>query len=53
MSADVMPETRKQVLAGIICDFLMKPFNEQQLIDTLRRHLERHAHKLRSAVRAS
>ena len=49
MSADVMPETRKQVLAGIICDFLMKPFNEQQLIDTLRKHLERHATQLSTA----
>ena len=48
MSADVMPETREQVQQGVMDDFLMKPFSEQQLVDLLRRHLDRHA-RLRRA----
>ena len=43
MSADVMPETRRQVLGGLMNDFLVKPFTEQELVDMLHRHLERHA----------
>jgi FixJ family two-component response regulator len=30
-------------------DFLMKPFNEQQLVDLLHQHMRRHARKRRSA----
>lgn len=47
MSADVMPETRKQVLEGVMDDFLVKPFSEQELVDKLRWHLDRHLRKKR------
>ena len=43
MSADVMPETRRQVLGGLMNDFLVKPFTEQELVAMLHRHLDRHA----------
>ena len=47
MSADVMPETRSQVTQGVVDDFLMKPFAEQELVDKLRWHIDRHARKQR------
>lgn len=49
MSADVMPETRKQVMEGIMDDFMVKPFSEQELVDKLRWHLDRHLRKKRTA----
>lgn len=49
MSADVMPETRKQVMEGIMDDFMVKPFSEQELVDKLRWHLDRHHRKKRTA----
>ncbi|HET7175529.1 MAG TPA: two-component regulator propeller domain-containing protein [Gammaproteobacteria bacterium] len=48
MSADVMPETRKQVMEGIMDDFMVKPFSEQELVDKLRWHLDRHHRKKRT-----
>ena len=48
MSADVMPETRKQVMDGMMDDFLVKPFTEQELVDKLRWHLDKHARKRRA-----
>jgi CheY-like chemotaxis protein len=48
MSADVMPETRAQVVQGLVDDFVMKPFTEQELVDKLRWHLDRHARKRRN-----
>ena len=48
MSADVMPETRNQVLEGIMDDFMVKPFSEQELVDKLRWHLDRHHRKKRT-----
>lgn len=50
MSADVMPETRKQVLEGVMDDFLVKPFSENELVDKLRWHLDRHLRKKRSTL---
>ena len=47
MSADVMPETRKQVMEGVMDDFLVKPFSEQELVDKLRWHMDRHTRKKR------
>lgn len=47
MSADVMPETRNQMQQGITDDFIMKPFSEQELVDKLRWHLDRHMRKKR------
>ncbi|HEV2110144.1 MAG TPA: ATP-binding protein [Gammaproteobacteria bacterium] len=52
MSADVMPETRKQ-LDGVMDDFLVKPFSEQELVDKLRWHLDRHARKKRGELQPS
>jgi len=49
MSADVMPETRQQ-LEGVMDDFLVKPFSEQELVDKLRWHLDRHSRKNRSVT---
>ena len=49
MSADVMPETQGQVTRGLMDDFLMKPFNEHQLVELLRQHLDRHQRKHKSA----
>jgi signal transduction histidine kinase/CheY-like chemotaxis protein len=49
MSADVMPEARGQTEQGIMDDFLMKPFNEQQLVELLRLHIDRHDRRRRSA----
>ena len=51
MSADAMPETRRQVLAGIMSDFLVKPFTEQELVDMLRKHGESHRQRLREKPR--
>jgi len=48
MSADVMPETRNQMQQGIMDDFLMKPFNEQQLVDLLRQHMDRYTRRRRT-----
>ncbi len=48
MSADVMPETRNQIQQGIMDDFIMKPFSEQELVDKLRWHLDRRTRKERS-----
>ena len=45
MSADVLPGGPGGPLQGLMDDFLMKPFNEHQLVDLLRNHLERHRHK--------
>jgi FixJ family two-component response regulator len=47
MSADVMPEVPSQTEQGIMDDFLMKPFNEQQLVELLRQHIDRHARRRR------
>ncbi|MGE5625787.1 MAG: two-component regulator propeller domain-containing protein [Bacillota bacterium] len=47
MSADVLPEGRGQISEGLMDDFLMKPFNEQQLMDLLREHVERHSRRQR------
>ena len=52
MSADVMPETRKQ-LDGVMDDFLVKPFSEQELVEKLRWHLDRHARKKRGELQPS
>ena len=52
MSADVMPETRQQ-LDGVMDDFLVKPFSEQELVDKLRWHLDRHMRRARSTVQGS
>jgi len=43
MSADAMPEGRGQLRQGLMDDFLMKPFNEQQLVDLLHQHMRRYA----------
>ena len=48
MSADVMPETRNQVLEGLMDDFMVKPFSEQELVDKLRWHLDRYNRKIRT-----
>jgi CheY-like chemotaxis protein len=48
MSADVMPDIRGQTEQGIMDDFLMKPFNEQQLVELLRQHIDRHDRRRRS-----
>ena len=53
MSADVMPETRTQVLEGLMDDFMVKPFSEQELVDKLRWHLDRHSRKRRSTIQGS
>jgi signal transduction histidine kinase/ActR/RegA family two-component response regulator len=53
MSADVMPETRKQVMEGVMDDFLVKPFSEQELVDKLRWHLDRHTRKKRGELQSS
>ena len=45
MSADVMPDGRGQLHQGLMDDFLMKPFNEQQLVDLLHQHMRRHARR--------
>lgn len=50
MSADVMPETRTQVLEGLMDDFMVKPFSEQELVDKLRWHLDRYSRKRRSTI---
>ena len=42
MSADVLPGGPGGPQQGLMDDFLMKPFNEHQLVDLLRQHLERH-----------
>ena len=52
MSADVMPETRQQ-LEGLMDDFLVKPFSEQDLVDKLRWHLDRHARKKRDGYQSA
>ena len=49
MSADVLPEGRGQIREGLMDDFLMKPFNEQQLMRLLHQHLGRHARGRHSA----
>jgi signal transduction histidine kinase/CheY-like chemotaxis protein/streptogramin lyase len=49
MSADVLPEGKGQAQQGLMDGFLMKPFNEQQLVDLLRQHMDRHARKRRAA----
>ncbi|HSC47301.1 MAG TPA: ATP-binding protein, partial [Gammaproteobacteria bacterium] len=48
MSADVMPDIRNQATQGLMDDFLMKPFNEQQLVDLLRQHIDRHERRTRA-----
>ena len=53
MSADVMPETRKLVMEGVMDDFMVKPFTEQELVDKLRWHLDRHARKKRGEIHLS
>jgi signal transduction histidine kinase/CheY-like chemotaxis protein/streptogramin lyase len=53
MSADVMPETRKQVLEGVMDDFMVKPFTEQELVDKLRWHLDRHARRKRGEIQST
>lgn len=50
MSADVMPETRRLVQQGIMDDFMVKPFSEQELVDKLRWHLDRHARRKRGEL---
>jgi len=50
MSADVMPEGRGQSQQGLMDDFLMKPFNEQQLVELLRQHMDRHTRRRSNAV---
>ena len=45
MSADVLPENRGQMQKGLMDDFLMKPFNEQHLVDLLHQHMRRHARR--------
>ena len=52
MSADVMPETRNQMQQGIMDDFIMKPFSEQELVDKLRWHLDRHVRKRRDGAQS-
>jgi len=47
MSADVMPDMRNQAEQGIVDGFLMKPFNEQQLVDLLRQHIDRYNRRMR------
>ena len=42
MSADVLPGGQGGPQQGLMDDFLMKPFNENQLVELLREHLERH-----------
>ena len=42
MSADVLPGGPGGPQQGLMDDFLMKPFNEQQLVDLLRMHIERY-----------
>ena len=42
MSADVLPGGQGGPQQGLMDDFLMKPFNEHQLVDLLRMHMERH-----------
>ncbi|HEX4299420.1 MAG TPA: two-component regulator propeller domain-containing protein [Gammaproteobacteria bacterium] len=41
MSADVLPGGQGGPQQGLMDDFLMKPFNEHQLIELLRTHIER------------
>ncbi len=41
MSADVLPTGQGAPQQGLMDDFLMKPFNEHQLVDLLRMHIER------------
>jgi signal transduction histidine kinase/CheY-like chemotaxis protein len=41
MSADVLPTGSAAPQQGLMDDFLMKPFNEHQLVDLLRMHIER------------
>jgi two-component system sensor histidine kinase BarA len=41
MSADVLPVGIGAPPQGLMDDFLMKPFNEHQLVDLLRMHIER------------
>ncbi len=53
MSADVMPETRKLVMEGVMDDFMVKPFTEQELVDKLRWHLDRHARRKRGEIHLS
>jgi DNA-binding response OmpR family regulator len=36
------------VVQGLVDDFVMKPFTEQELVDKLRWHLDRHARKRRN-----
>jgi CheY-like chemotaxis protein len=42
MSADVLPIGQGGPQQGLMDDFLMKPFNEHQLVNLLRTHIERH-----------
>lgn len=49
MSADVLPENREHLQKGLMDDFLMKPFNEQQLVDLLHQHMRRHARRQQDA----
>ena len=49
MSADVLPGGQGGPQQGLMDDFLMKPFNENQLVELLRQHLERHRRRRQMA----
>ncbi|HEY1773430.1 MAG TPA: two-component regulator propeller domain-containing protein [Gammaproteobacteria bacterium] len=49
MSADVLPGGEGGPQQGLMDDFLMKPFNENQLVELLHQHLERHQRRHRTA----
>jgi signal transduction histidine kinase/ligand-binding sensor domain-containing protein/CheY-like chemotaxis protein len=49
MSADVLPGGQDGPQQGLMDDFLMKPFNEHQLVDLLRQHLERFRRRQQAA----
>ena len=49
MSADVLPGGQGGPQQGLMDDFLMKPFNEHQLVDLLRMHIERRRNQGRAA----
>jgi CheY-like chemotaxis protein len=49
MSADVLPGGPGGPQQGLMDDFLMKPFNEHQLVDLLRNHMERYRHRQHAA----
>jgi signal transduction histidine kinase/CheY-like chemotaxis protein/sugar lactone lactonase YvrE len=49
MSADVLPGGQNGPQQGLMDDFLMKPFNEHQLVNLLRTHIERHRRRGRTA----